>query len=125
VVLESYHGNRARAPDEDELQHYRPRADDGICKIWHPETNTFHVLIGEVVITLDDVQCLLHLSITGPFLNHSRMRKDEAMDLLKRNLGAKEEIIQRNFIFPVSTAPELDSHLILYQTHGCVCHSQH
>jgi hypothetical protein len=97
VVLESYHGNRARAPDEDELQHYRPRADDDICKRWHPETNTFHLLIGEVVITLDDVQCLLHLPITGPFLHHSRMRKDEGMDLLKMHLGLEEVIILLNF----------------------------
>ncbi|KAK2421162.1 protein MAIN-LIKE [Trifolium repens] len=64
---------------------------------WHPETNTFHLPIGEVAITLDDIQCLLHLPITGRFLHHSRMRKDEAMDLLKRHLGVEEEIILLNF----------------------------
>jgi hypothetical protein len=64
---------------------------------WHPETNTFHLPIGEVAITLDDIQCLLHLPITGRFLHHSRMRKDEGMDLLKRHLGVEEEIILLNF----------------------------
>ncbi|GAU28979.1 hypothetical protein TSUD_391770 [Trifolium subterraneum] len=31
----------------------------------HPETGTFHLSIGEVTITLDDVSCLLHIPITG------------------------------------------------------------
>jgi hypothetical protein len=35
---------------------------------WHSETNIFHLPIGEADITLDDVQCLLHLPITRPFL---------------------------------------------------------
>jgi hypothetical protein len=42
---------------------------------WHSETNNFHLPIGEVGITLDDVQCLLHLPIMRPFLNYERMRK--------------------------------------------------
>ncbi|KAK2445718.1 protein MAIN-LIKE [Trifolium repens] len=64
---------------------------------WHPETNNFHLPIGEVAITLDDIQCRLHLPITGRFLHHSRMRKDKWMDLLKRHLGVEEDIIQLNF----------------------------
>ncbi|MCH98345.1 serine/threonine-protein phosphatase 7 long form-like protein, partial [Trifolium medium] len=32
---------------------------------WHQETNTFHLPIGEMTITLDDVSCLLHLPISG------------------------------------------------------------
>ncbi|GAU28943.1 hypothetical protein TSUD_59560 [Trifolium subterraneum] len=34
------------------------------------ETDTFHLPIGEVTITLDDVSCLLHIPITGEMLNH-------------------------------------------------------
>ncbi|KAK2408618.1 protein MAINTENANCE OF MERISTEMS [Trifolium repens] len=76
----------------------RTRAYDWFWKaIEATETNTFHLPIGEVAITLDDIQCLLHLPITGRFLHHSRMRKDEAMDLLKRHLGVEEEIILLNF----------------------------
>ncbi|CAJ2665945.1 unnamed protein product [Trifolium pratense] len=37
---------------------------------WHPETDTFHLPIGEMTITLDDVSCLLHIPITGKMLNH-------------------------------------------------------
>ena len=32
---------------------------------WHRETSSFHLLVGEVSITLDDTACLLHLSIIG------------------------------------------------------------
>ncbi|XP_045795352.1 protein MAIN-LIKE 1-like [Trifolium pratense] len=37
---------------------------------WHPETGTFHLPIGEMTITLDDVSCLLHIPISGKMLNH-------------------------------------------------------
>ncbi|GAU21454.1 hypothetical protein TSUD_32850 [Trifolium subterraneum] len=37
---------------------------------WQPETGTFHLPIGEMTITLDDVSCLLHISISGKMLNH-------------------------------------------------------
>ena len=32
---------------------------------WYKETSSFHLLAGEVTITLDDVTSLLHLPITG------------------------------------------------------------
>jgi len=34
---------------------------------WHAKTNTFHLPIGEMIITLDDVSNLLHLPIVGQF----------------------------------------------------------
>ena len=34
---------------------------------WHRETSTFHLLVGEVSITLDDVTSLLHMLIVGDF----------------------------------------------------------
>ena len=34
---------------------------------WHKETSSFHLLVGEVTITLDDVASLQHLPITGVF----------------------------------------------------------
>ncbi|GAU40191.1 hypothetical protein TSUD_374990 [Trifolium subterraneum] len=37
---------------------------------WQLETGTFHLPIGEMTITLDDVSCLLHISISGKMLNH-------------------------------------------------------
>ncbi|PNX63271.1 putative IMP dehydrogenase/GMP reductase, partial [Trifolium pratense] len=38
---------------------------------WHPETGTFHLPIGEMTITLDDVSSLLHIPITGKMLDHN------------------------------------------------------
>jgi hypothetical protein len=32
---------------------------------WHEETASFHMPVGEVTVTLDDVSCLLHLSNEG------------------------------------------------------------
>ena len=32
---------------------------------WRPETNTFHLLVGEVTVTLEDVACLWGLSTKG------------------------------------------------------------
>ena len=37
----------------------------GFVERWHPKTNTFHLPIGEMTITSDDVWSLLHLPITG------------------------------------------------------------
>lgn len=38
-------------------------------------------------ITLDDVSCLLHLSIRGIFLDHGRITKDEALKMMVDHLG--------------------------------------
>ncbi|CAK8535105.1 unnamed protein product [Lathyrus sativus] len=34
---------------------------------WHLETSSFHMSFGEMMITLDDVSCLLHFPIRGVF----------------------------------------------------------
>ena len=34
---------------------------------WHKKTSNFHLPIGELTITLDEVASLLHLPITGVF----------------------------------------------------------
>ena len=38
---------------------------------WHKETSSFHLPIGEVTITLDDVASLLHLPITNLSSNNN------------------------------------------------------
>ena len=43
----------------------------GLYKAQHNETSSFHLLVGEMTITLDDVPCLLHLPIMGSFLDHT------------------------------------------------------
>ncbi|XP_058759084.1 protein MAIN-LIKE 2-like [Vicia villosa] len=50
---------------------------------WHPETSSFHMLFGEMTITLDDVLCLLHLSIRGELVDPDYVVTDyDAIHLL-------------------------------------------
>ncbi|GAU11793.1 hypothetical protein TSUD_75440 [Trifolium subterraneum] len=57
---------------------------------WHPETSTFHLPIGEMGITLDDVQCLLHISIQWKFLNHVKISRPDGAQMLSSYLGIDE-----------------------------------
>lgn len=43
---------------------------------WHRDTNSFHLSIGEMMITLDDVSSLLHISITDAFFSVNLFNKD-------------------------------------------------
>ncbi|KAH1254332.1 Protein MAIN-LIKE 2 [Glycine max] len=49
---------------------------------WHRESNTLHLLVGELTITLDDVACLLHLPITGALHRFEPLAMDEVVLLL-------------------------------------------
>ena len=46
---------------------------------WHRETNTFHLPIGEMTITLNDVSSLLHIPIVGGFYSYPHTSKDVAI----------------------------------------------
>ncbi|KAH1265353.1 Protein MAIN-LIKE 1 [Glycine max] len=66
---------------------------------WHKETNNFHLPIGEVTITLDDVAFLLHLPIIGAFHNFDTLHVDEAALMLMELVEvigdeARVEIVQ-------------------------------
>lgn len=39
-------------------------------------------------ITLDDVSCLMHLSIRGRLLDHGRIIRDEAVEMMVTYLGS-------------------------------------
>jgi len=49
---------------------------------WHKETNSFHLLVREVTITLDDVTLLLHLPITSVFHSFEPLHVDNVVFLL-------------------------------------------
>ncbi|KAL5177546.1 Protein MAIN-LIKE 1 [Glycine soja] len=49
---------------------------------WHRETNTFHLPVGELTITLDNVSSLLHLPISGAFHSFEALSVDKAVFLL-------------------------------------------
>ncbi|XP_058733463.1 protein MAIN-LIKE 1-like [Vicia villosa] len=58
---------------------------------WHKETSYFHFLVGEMMITLDDVAFLLHLPIRGRLLNHSQITHDVTTKWMVDYLGAQLE----------------------------------
>lgn len=55
---------------------------------WYSETPSVHLTHGDISITLDDVSCILHLLIKGRLLDHDRVIRDEAMELMVTYLGA-------------------------------------
>ncbi|MBA0755100.1 hypothetical protein Gogos_019912, partial [Gossypium gossypioides] len=48
-----------------------PKLINAFIERWRPETHTFHLPCGECIITLEDVQLQLRLSIDGPVLTGS------------------------------------------------------
>lgn len=56
--------------------------------IWHSKTSSFHFMISDVYITLDDVASLLHILIRGRFLNYSGLIRYEVLDMIVQYLGA-------------------------------------
>ena len=59
-----------------------PRLISAFVERWHRETSTFHLSVGELTITLDDVSSLLHLPISGTFHSFHALYVDEAVFLL-------------------------------------------
>ena len=49
---------------------------------WRPETHTFHLTVGEMVPTLQDVSYLLGLPIAGPAVGPTMVNAGWADDLL-------------------------------------------
>ena len=49
---------------------------------WHNKTSSFHLPIGEVIITLDDITSLLHLPIVGTFHSFEQLHVDDTVDIL-------------------------------------------
>ena len=55
---------------------------------WHEETSSFHLLFGEMTVTLDDVACLLHISIDDMLLSHGTITRDEVVEWMEEHLGS-------------------------------------
>jgi len=43
-----------------------------LCERWYTETSSFHLSVGEMMITLDEVANLLHLPIEGCMMDYDR-----------------------------------------------------
>jgi len=44
---------------------------------WHEETNNFHLFVGGMTATLDDMVCLLHIHIQENMMDHQEKISDE------------------------------------------------
>jgi hypothetical protein len=66
---------------------------------WQPETGTFHLPVGELTITLDDVSCLLHIPISGKMLNHegTACKMEEGADMCDTYLNFPKEDCMEEF----------------------------
>ncbi|KAL5134136.1 Protein MAIN-LIKE 1 [Glycine soja] len=49
---------------------------------WHRETSSFHIPVGELTITLDDVSSLLHLHVIGDLHAFEPLHVDDAIQML-------------------------------------------
>ena len=49
---------------------------------WHQETFSFHLPVGELTITLDDVSSLLHLPVIGDLHAFQPLHVDDAVQML-------------------------------------------
>ncbi|KAH1232241.1 Protein MAIN-LIKE 1 [Glycine max] len=58
---------------------------------WHSKTSTFHLPVGELTITLDDVSSILHLPITGALHSFHALSTEEARFLLTELLEVSVE----------------------------------
>jgi hypothetical protein len=62
---------------------------------WHGDNNTFHLPCGEMIVTLDDVRCLLSLPIQGRPLNHTGLpNKKDGVTWMKDLLGTKKREVE-------------------------------
>jgi len=53
---------------------------------WHQETSNFHLPVGEMPITLDDVACLLGIPVAGRLIQEDELDHDHVVDLLMSHL---------------------------------------
>ena len=65
---------------------------------WHKETSSFHLPVGELTITLDDVVSLLHLPILGAFHSFEPLHIDEVVLMLGELLEVFGEEVRAEIV---------------------------
>lgn len=61
---------------------------------WYSDTNTFHLPVGELTVTLDDVSCLLHVPVSGKIIQWKKPNAFDGAVLMGDNLGMSLEDAQ-------------------------------
>lgn len=59
--------------------------------------NSLNLPHGEMSITLNDISCSLHLLIRGKILDHGKINKDDALELMVDYLGVDSEVDMKEF----------------------------
>ncbi|XP_028070260.1 protein MAIN-LIKE 1-like [Camellia sinensis] len=59
---------------------------------WQPETNTFHMTVGEMTLTLDDLGTILGLSIVGKSISVPDVTNHHGVTLLVYGLGITKRV---------------------------------
>ena len=59
----------------------------GLVERWRPKTNTFHLPIGEVIVTLQDVTYIYGLPINGPAVTGRTFPNSNVADVYEELLG--------------------------------------
>ena len=62
---------------------------------WHPETNSFHFLWGELTITLHDVQCIMGLPIHGKSCTSATWKDSLVRERLAADLEVTPKTVAR------------------------------
>nr|XP_004488488.1 protein MAIN-LIKE 1-like [Cicer arietinum] len=89
---------------------------------WLRDINSFHLPIGEMTITLDDVSSLLHIPITGAFFSVNVFNKDDGADILTEFLGVSHDVAYAEFNVTRTTTVRYSWLLEVYYQH---CRDQH
>jgi len=53
---------------------------------WHKDTSSFHLLVGEMTVKLDDVACLLGIPITDRLIHEEELSHERGIELLQDEL---------------------------------------
>jgi hypothetical protein len=65
-----------------------------LCERWHTEISSFHLPVGEMSITLDDVACLLHIPIEGRMLDHpKKVSQVTTAELMVAHFGVPQTVV--------------------------------
>ena len=58
---------------------------------WQPETNTFHMPLGEMTITLDDMSTVLGIPVTGKAVSVEQLSFERSKTLVEHGLGVTSQ----------------------------------
>lgn len=64
---------------------------------YHSENSLFHLPHGEISITLINISCSLHLLIRGKLLDHGKINKYDALELMVYYMGVDLEVDMKEF----------------------------